>query len=132
MPNEDEQQPRPPLGVKGCLGEFIGEGLFYLGAAVLAGLLVLAARGIDVLLQRHAVVGIMALALLVVAFVYGLVWSIRLRPGLYLENLRGDPVRQNAFGTRHRRVRIAGMIYLQVVCLTVAGYLFTVVVWSRP
>ena len=116
----------------GCLGEFVGEGLLYLAAAILAGPLVIAARGFDVLLQHHTTVGIASLAILVVAFVYGLAWSVRVRPGLYLESLRSGPDRQRALGTTHRGLRIAGMIYLQVVCLTVVGYVITVLVWSRP
>lgn len=132
MPNGEETEPPPPSRLAGCLGEFVGEGLFYLAAAVLAGFLVLIARGFDVLSQRHPAIGLGALTVLALAFLYGLVWTVRVRPGLYLENLRDDGDRQKALGETHRRLRIAGMIYLQVACLAVAGYVITVVVWSRP
>ncbi len=66
------------------------------------------------------------------AFVYGLVWTARIGPGLYLEHLKGDPIRQARLGQRHRRTRLAGMIFVQVACLMVAGYAMTLLIWSRP
>jgi hypothetical protein len=64
--------------------------------------------------------------------VYGLVWTARIRPGLYLEHIKNDPERQAKLGTDHVAVRKAGMIYLQVVCLMVVGYATTLLIWSGP
>ena len=57
-------------------------------------------------------------------------WTVRLRPGLYLEHLKGDPDRLARLGTEHRTTRMAGMIFMQIVCLAVVGYVVTLVVWS--
>jgi hypothetical protein len=76
---------------RGCLGEFFGELALYAALAILAGLLVLCVRGVDVLLRRNPIVGGAVLTAVAVGFLYGLVWTVRLRPGLYLEHLKGDP-----------------------------------------
>jgi hypothetical protein len=115
---------------KGCLGEFVGELAIYAALAILAGLLILCVRGVDVLLRRNPIVGGAVLTAVPVGFLYGLVWTVRLRPGLYLEQLKGDPDRLARFGTGHRTARMAGMIFMQVVCLAVVGYVVTLIVWS--
>lgn len=116
----------------GCLGEFMGEMLGYAALAALAGLLVLALRGLDALLQARPAIASAILATLAALFTYGLVWTIRVRPGLYLENLKGDARRQEVIGRDRRRPRIAAMILFQVVCASAVGYVVTLVVWSRP
>lgn len=115
---------------KGCLGEFVGELAIYAALAVLAGLLVLCVRGVDVLLRRDPIIGAAVLTAVTAGFLYGLVWTLRLRPGLYLEHLKGDPDRLARLGTEHRMARMAGMIFMQIVCLAVVGYVVTLVVWS--
>lgn len=115
---------------KGCLGEFVGELASYAALAILALLLVLCVRGVDVLLRRNPIIGDAVLTAVAVGFLYGLVWTVRLRPGLYLEHLKGDPDRLARLGTEHRTARMAGMIFMQIVCLAVVGYVVTLVVWS--
>lgn len=115
---------------KGCLGEFLGELAVYASLAILAGLLVLGVRGADVLLRRNPIVWTGVLTAVAVGFLYGLVWTIRLRPGLYLEHLKGDPDRLARLGTERRTARMAGMIFMQIVCLAAVGYVVTLVVWS--
>jgi hypothetical protein len=113
------------------IAEFVGELAMYALLAVLAGLLLLSIRGLDVLLQRHLLVGAIVLTLIAAAFVYGLVWSVRVRPGLYLEHIK-DPARAAILGTERRRPRKAGMAFMQIACASVVGYAMTVILWDRP
>jgi hypothetical protein len=121
-----------PAGLKGCLGTAVGEGVAILALALLAGLLLLLARGLDALLQRSVAAATVVATAAVAAFVYGLVWTVRVKPGLYLEHLKTDPERRAKLGTEHIGIRKAGMIYLQIMCLMPFGYAMTLLIWSRP
>jgi hypothetical protein len=118
--------------LKKGLGDAAGEVLLYAACAILAGILVLACRGVDALLQTSPILGAAVIGLVAAGVVYGLVWTIRVRPGLYLESLRDDPERQARLGTPRRRVRLAGMAFLQLVIASLVGYGVTVAMWSRP
>jgi hypothetical protein len=122
----DSSEPAPQASsrrLKGCLHETLGE---------FGGVFVLGARGLDALLQKHPPVAWAVITGLSIGFVYGLVWTIRIRPGLYLEHLRSDPVRRLQLGAGRQPLRIAGMAFMQGLCAVVVGYGFTLLVWSRP
>lgn len=127
-----DADPRGEFALRGCLGDAIGEAAVIAALAVLWGGLVLVVRAFDVLLQRNLTLGAGILIVAALAFAYGLPWTIRVGPGLYLEHLRADHGRQQRLGVERRRVRIAGMVYVQVVFALAVGYVVTVLLWGRP
>jgi hypothetical protein len=119
---------RPKNLAAGCLTEGLGEVAGLAGLAVLAGLFLLSLRAVEALLNEYLVAAIVLLPIAAGFFIYGFVWTMRTRPGLYLENLR-DPARQAKLGTDHVRLRKVAMIWMQIVCLMPVGYVLTRLIW---
>ncbi len=127
-----DQSERPRPTARGCLANAVGEVVVVAALGLAAVLLVLLARALDALLQQNLVAGLAVVGVAVAYYIYGLVWTVRIKPGLYLENLKNDPVRQARLGADHVRSRKAGMIYLQIMSLLPVGYGMTLLIWSRP
>ncbi len=107
-----EPESRAEIAVQSCLGEVLGH-LFLGFLAGVALLVIISVRagmsGAPVVVVWTA--GVAAGA----AFVYGVVLTATIRPGLYLER-RAEPDVAAALGTGWaRRRRLAALVYVQVV-----------------
>jgi hypothetical protein len=116
-----------PQDQVGCVAGALGE----LAAFALLGLVVLLAVGLVEGVRRVSddvpAVGISAVAVALALAAYGLLWTIRLKPGLYLENMRGAEeavtVRQVRIGSGWvRGLRLTAMAFVQFAGVASFGF----------
>src|SRR5688572_8840557 len=80
----DESQP------VGCVGMALGELAAYALLAIVVGIGAAIVAGLAAAADASPVLGGFLIAVAVVVYIYGVVWTVRARPGLYLENLVGE------------------------------------------
>ena len=110
----------------GCVGTFLAEAFGYVALLALGGVGV---GGLELLVRvtrSDPVLGSAFIGLLVGFGIYGVVWTARCKPGLYLEHIHGrhvEPDRTVKLGDGAvRRLREAAMVLTQVLVASLLGY----------
>jgi hypothetical protein len=106
----------------------LGELTAYVLLAIVVGIGVAIVAALAAAADVSPVLGGFLIALAAVAYIYGVVWTVRSRPGLYLENLveeMRDEARSARVGSgAWRRSRMLAMIWVQVTTVAAVGYVF--------